>query len=180
MVKITVPLVRSSSLGEVGVQRMDPPVAVLKKKRPAGECAGRGEGRSVRPVVQEVGVIKKDFNWKLMDDEEDDHVCVFTLGLDIYDKDNGGGGGDQSVDCRFGGFFENCSYCKRCMGNNIDVYMYGYLKAFCSPDCREQQIEIDQRLRPPSPEPSNLSTILKIIEKSDAQLTRLRQKPGLD
>ncbi|KAK1387845.1 DUF581 domain-containing protein [Heracleum sosnowskyi] len=156
-------LVRSSSFGEVGVQRMDPdPVTILKKKRPAVgvECGGRSEGRSIR---QEVGMIK-NLDCKLMkDDEEED------LEGNYEESENGGDDvdGDQYVDCSFGVFLENCSFCKKRM-RNMDVFMYGYLKAFCSPECRDVQIEMDERLRPPSPEPSLLSTIAKMVGASNA------------
>ncbi|KAL8158244.1 uncharacterized protein LOC141676685 [Apium graveolens] len=137
-------VVKSSSFGDVGVRRMDSSVSILKKKRPGVAV----EGRSIRHVVEGVGKIK-NLECKLLEDD-------------------GEGDLEGSVDCGFGGFLENCSFCKKRIRRNMDVFMYGYLKAFCSPECRDVQIEMDERLRPPSPEPSLLSAIAKMVGASNA------------
>ncbi|XP_011026134.1 PREDICTED: uncharacterized protein LOC105126826 isoform X2 [Populus euphratica] len=41
-------------------------------------------------------------------------------------------------------FLDRCGYCKKRLNKKQDVYMYGYLGAFCSPECRDAQIAIDK------------------------------------
>ncbi|GAV80608.1 DUF581 domain-containing protein [Cephalotus follicularis] len=43
----------------------------------------------------------------------------------------------------FGEFLDACSLCKKKFKQDMDIFMYGYLKAFCSPDCRDDQIALD-------------------------------------
>ncbi|KAL2653490.1 hypothetical protein R1flu_021618 [Riccia fluitans] len=42
-------------------------------------------------------------------------------------------------------FLDACFYCKRRLGEGRDIYMYRGDKAFCSPECRHQQITMDER-----------------------------------
>uniref|UniRef100_A0A6N2MRR1 FLZ-type domain-containing protein n=1 Tax=Salix viminalis TaxID=40686 RepID=A0A6N2MRR1_SALVM len=42
-------------------------------------------------------------------------------------------------------FLERCDLCKKRLSQKQDVYMYGYLGAFCSPECRDARIAIDKR-----------------------------------
>ncbi|KAK9083766.1 hypothetical protein Scep_030237 [Stephania cephalantha] len=51
----------------------------------------------------------------------------------------------DSVNERTGAFFEACFLCKRRIGDQDDVFMYSYLRAFCSPECRDEQIARDER-----------------------------------
>ncbi|KAL3505961.1 hypothetical protein ACH5RR_031343 [Cinchona calisaya] len=51
-------------------------------------------------------------------------------------------------------FAEICAWheCnKDIIAGKDDAYMYGYLQAFCSEQCRDKQIAVDEKLRPPSP-----------------------------
>ncbi|CAH8383707.1 unnamed protein product [Eruca vesicaria subsp. sativa] len=41
-------------------------------------------------------------------------------------------------------FLESCSLCRKHLGLNSDIYMYRGDKAFCSNECREEQIEYDE------------------------------------
>ncbi|VVB03372.1 unnamed protein product [Arabis nemorensis] len=41
-------------------------------------------------------------------------------------------------------FLESCSLCRKPLGLNSDIFMYRGDKAFCSKECREEQIESDE------------------------------------
>ncbi|CAN6994930.1 hypothetical protein IGI04_017658 [Brassica rapa subsp. trilocularis] len=41
-------------------------------------------------------------------------------------------------------FLESCSLCRKHLGRNSDIFMYRGDKAFCSNECREEQIESDE------------------------------------
>ncbi|KAK9690516.1 hypothetical protein RND81_09G133800 [Saponaria officinalis] len=70
----------------------------------------------------------------------------------------------ESVDRRseeICGFLENCSFCSKEFPKNSDIFMYSYLQAFCSRECRQKQIDID----------SNLETLrIKQVNSSTKQI----------
>ena len=41
-------------------------------------------------------------------------------------------------------FLEACFLCKKTLGNNKDIFMYRGDTPFCSEECRQEQIEIDE------------------------------------
>ncbi|CAF1701308.1 hypothetical protein Bca4012_002600 [Brassica carinata] len=41
-------------------------------------------------------------------------------------------------------FLESCSLCSKHLGPNSDIFMYRGDTAFCSQECREEQIESDE------------------------------------
>ncbi|CAL5432985.1 unnamed protein product [Camellia sinensis] len=41
------------------------------------------------------------------------------------------------------GFLQKCYYCKKKIRENAEVFMYSYLRAFCTVECRDQQIAMD-------------------------------------
>ncbi|XP_076886670.1 FCS-Like Zinc finger 3-like [Bidens hawaiensis] len=41
-------------------------------------------------------------------------------------------------------FLEACSLCSKPLGHNTDIYMYRGNNPFCSQECRQEQIEIDE------------------------------------
>ncbi|XP_010524451.1 PREDICTED: uncharacterized protein LOC104802506 [Tarenaya hassleriana] len=41
-------------------------------------------------------------------------------------------------------FLESCSLCRKPLGLKSDIYMYRGDTAFCSEDCRQEQIESDE------------------------------------
>ncbi|XP_018436631.1 FCS-Like Zinc finger 3 [Raphanus sativus] len=41
-------------------------------------------------------------------------------------------------------FLESCSLCRKHLPRNSDIFMYRGDKAFCSNECREEQIESDE------------------------------------
>ncbi|KAM7521617.1 hypothetical protein LguiA_011519 [Lonicera macranthoides] len=52
-----------------------------------------------------------------------------------------GEGSDQD---RIGGFLEKCYYCGKKIRPNAEVFMYSYLRAFCTAECRDGQISLDK------------------------------------
>ncbi|KAM1278899.1 hypothetical protein ACFX2J_030859 [Malus domestica] len=40
-------------------------------------------------------------------------------------------------------FLEQCFFCHRKLPHNEDVFMYGPFRAFCSPECRDQQFNME-------------------------------------
>ncbi|KAK9747731.1 hypothetical protein RND81_02G012100 [Saponaria officinalis] len=56
---------------------------------------------------------------------------------------------EESIDRRseeICGFLEKCSFCSKKFPKNADIFMYSYLQAFCSRECRQKQIDIDNNL----------------------------------
>ncbi|PQQ11129.1 hypothetical protein Pyn_08370 [Prunus yedoensis var. nudiflora] len=49
----------------------------------------------------------------------------------------------EQPDEGFRAFLKCCSLCKKQLKQDGDVYMYGYLTAYCSPDCRDDQMALD-------------------------------------
>ncbi|KAM0010610.1 putative Zf-FLZ domain, Zinc finger, NHR/GATA-type, FCS-Like Zinc finger/3 [Helianthus debilis subsp. tardiflorus] len=41
-------------------------------------------------------------------------------------------------------FLEACTLCSKPLGHNTDIYMYRGNNPFCSQECRQEQIEIDE------------------------------------
>ncbi|KAK2647064.1 hypothetical protein Ddye_022259 [Dipteronia dyeriana] len=113
---------RSSSQGELTVfNQLRPfdysPVDFFEKKRKALATAVKPPEEKPRPQV------------------------TFTIGdSDSEDNDSRS---KKKVDEGFCAFLKNCSLCKKKFEKKKDFYMYGYLQAFCSPDCREDQIALD-------------------------------------
>ncbi|PIN19475.1 hypothetical protein CDL12_07846 [Handroanthus impetiginosus] len=50
----------------------------------------------------------------------------------------------ESDQLKIGGFLERCHYCKKRIAQNSEVFMYSNLCAFCSAECRDSQIALDQ------------------------------------
>lgn len=66
-------------------------------------------------------------------------------------RKNGFGSGRVMVDPRFedqcyqfAHFLEACSLCKKPLAGNRDIFMYRGDTPFCSEECRQEQIEIDE------------------------------------
>ncbi|KAK4418296.1 hypothetical protein Salat_2242300 [Sesamum alatum] len=50
----------------------------------------------------------------------------------------------ESNQLEIGRFLERCHYCKKRIAQNSEVFMYSNLCAFCSAECRDFQISLDQ------------------------------------
>ncbi|XP_011079881.1 uncharacterized protein LOC105163289 [Sesamum indicum] len=50
----------------------------------------------------------------------------------------------QPNQLEIGGFLERFHYCKKRIAQNSEVFMYSNLCAFCSAECRDFQISLDQ------------------------------------
>ncbi|KAF2308708.1 hypothetical protein GH714_013635 [Hevea brasiliensis] len=60
-------------------------------------------------------------------------------------------------------FLEACYLCKKPLGNNRDIFMYRGDTPFCSEECRQEQIEIDEA----EDKNWNLSSSMKALRKKD-------------
>ncbi|WJZ90122.1 hypothetical protein VitviT2T_009291 [Vitis vinifera] len=60
---------------------------------------------------------------------------------------------DVSSEKPIGAFLEKCYYCNSKIRENVEVFMYGYLHAFCTSDCRDRQIIFDKELEKASAKP---------------------------
>ncbi|KAK4769754.1 hypothetical protein SAY87_030286 [Trapa incisa] len=58
-------------------------------------------------------------------------------------------------------FLESCFLCKRSLGINRDIFMYRGDTAFCSEDCRQEQIDMDEA----KDKAWNLSSSMKSMRK---------------
>ncbi|XP_040989521.1 FCS-Like Zinc finger 2-like [Juglans microcarpa x Juglans regia] len=58
-------------------------------------------------------------------------------------------------------FLEACFLCKKPLGNNKDIFMYRGDTPFCSEDCRQEQIELDEA----NENNQNLSSSMKALRK---------------
>ncbi|XP_059299205.1 FCS-Like Zinc finger 1-like [Lycium ferocissimum] len=60
-------------------------------------------------------------------------------------------------------FLEACFLCKKPLGHNRDIFMYRGDIPFCSEECREEQIEMDEAKE----QKFNLSASKKALRKKD-------------
>ncbi|KAL9350391.1 hypothetical protein Peur_057646 [Populus x canadensis] len=60
-------------------------------------------------------------------------------------------------------FLEACFLCKKPLGDNRDIFMYRGDMPFCSEECRQEQIDIDEAKE----KNWNLSSSMKALRKND-------------
>ncbi|XP_009592194.1 FCS-Like Zinc finger 1-like [Nicotiana tomentosiformis] len=60
-------------------------------------------------------------------------------------------------------FLEACFLCKKALGDNTDIFMYRGDTPFCSEECRQEQIEMDEAKE----KKLNLSASVKALRKND-------------
>ncbi|XP_031489208.1 FCS-Like Zinc finger 8-like isoform X2 [Nymphaea colorata] len=76
---------------------------------------------------------------------EEDH----SLEIPVTNKPEESGGGVAQTGCNsfgMGDFLSTCYTCKKKLADGEDIYMYRGEQAFCSPDCRWQEIMIDEEV----------------------------------
>ncbi|KAL7177876.1 hypothetical protein ACSBR2_031105 [Camellia fascicularis] len=151
-------VVRSSSSGELGVMNQyrpmeSPPAALLMKKRATGVVAP--------PTVRKKLAQKDNSNVRVIVPEQT-HRNIFTLGSPARDDES-----QKRVDERYWVFLQSCFHCKQRISEDEDVFMYGYLQAFCSPKCRDIQIALDGKNGIPSPIPTVAAT--KVMKEEPAK-----------
>ncbi|KAD5316863.1 hypothetical protein R6Q59_032086 [Mikania micrantha] len=62
-------------------------------------------------------------------------------------------------------FLDSCSFCKKPLGCNRDIFMYRGDVPFCSVECRSEQIEIDETKE----KNRSLSASIKALRKKEEQ-----------
>ncbi|KAK9121128.1 hypothetical protein Syun_018745 [Stephania yunnanensis] len=63
-------------------------------------------------------------------------------------------------------FLESCFLCKKPLGNNRDIFMYRGDTPFCSEECRQEQIDIDEMKEKKN---WSLSSSMKALRKDQQQ-----------
>ncbi|XP_021689152.2 uncharacterized protein LOC110671081 isoform X2 [Hevea brasiliensis] len=124
--------VRSSSQGEIGllshIQPIESPVAFFGRKRPA-------------PITNSNSMTVKDSQPPVLAEKQRTRQCrIFTFGSPIREK-NDALPKNKKPGQGFGEFLNACFLCKKKLEEGQDLYMY--LGAFCSPECREDQMGLD-------------------------------------
>ncbi|XP_042516912.1 uncharacterized protein LOC122091140 [Macadamia integrifolia] len=71
----------------------------------------------------------------------------------------------NSIHSKLGGFLEACYLCKKKIGEREEVFMYSYLRAFCSCNCRDQQIELDRAIEKPVVDSTETAILRHWMEK---------------
>lgn len=85
---------------------------------------------------------EKPNKWASIKKEEPRLPVVFTV-EPLERESVGSNSKKKNAGDGFGEFLEACSRCKKKLDENKDVFVYGYLGAFCSNYCRDKQIDID-------------------------------------
>ncbi|XP_038903293.1 FCS-Like Zinc finger 2-like [Benincasa hispida] len=67
-------------------------------------------------------------------------------------------------------FLDSCFLCRKPLGNNIDIFMYRGDTPFCSEECRQEQIEIDEMKEKKWRRSS--AAAMKTLRKKDQQRRR--------
>ncbi|KAM0995591.1 hypothetical protein ACFX13_005752 [Malus domestica] len=65
-------------------------------------------------------------------------LAILTLPSPYMKKENDRG--------HIGNFLDRCNCCKKILGEKDNIYMYSSLRAFCSSECRDRQINVDKLL----------------------------------
>ncbi|KAG5554662.1 hypothetical protein RHGRI_012274 [Rhododendron griersonianum] len=158
---------RSSSTGGFGVlnQLVRSPVIPSEKKRATAVASPVILPKPVQKPVVNVG--SKAAAVRVL--PEHPRRSIFTVGSAAEKEKD-----EKKEDERRWEFPLSCFHCKKEIGENKDVFMYGYLRAFCSTKCREIQIELEDRDREPSPGPRNRDRAPAAV----AAATQPRQEPA--
>ncbi|XP_058000796.1 uncharacterized protein LOC131179097 [Hevea brasiliensis] len=125
-------VVRSSSQGEIGLFNhtlpIESPVSFSEKKGPAPITTSKTVKEYSQPPVSA--------------EKQQTRHCIFTLGSPEREN-NDARPKNKKPDNGFGEFLKACFLCKKKLLQDKDIYLYGHLGAFCSPECREYRMDLD-------------------------------------
>ncbi|XP_015888118.3 FCS-Like Zinc finger 6 [Ziziphus jujuba] len=144
-------IVRSSSQGEIGlfsqIQPIEPPAGPWVPKRPA--FAKPVQEQSKNSVLSTTAVPEssrekyvENGNSIAVDGQKQQSILTLYSSAD-ESNDSGFKKQKNQPNEEFGAFLKACSLCKKKLKVDDDLFMYGYLRAFCSPECRDDQIALD-------------------------------------
>ncbi|KAH7842799.1 hypothetical protein Vadar_009394 [Vaccinium darrowii] len=154
---------RSSSNGELGLllnqlKPIESPVIPSVKKR--ATAAPPPSFILPKPVHKPVGKVNSKVAPEVKVPEYP-RRSIFTVGSSVgREKD------ERKVDEWRWEFPFSCFLCKKKIQENKDLFMYGYLRAFCSPKCRGIQIDLEERDRETSPAPPKHTQIAALQMKT--------------
>ncbi|XP_058212158.1 uncharacterized protein LOC131324270 [Rhododendron vialii] len=161
---------RSSSTGGFGLLNQlvrSPEIIPLEKKRATVVASPVILPKPVQKPVVNVGSKAAAVAVRVL--PEHPRRSIFTVGSAAEKEKD-----EKKEDKRRWELPLSCFHCKKEIGENKDVFMYGYLRAFCSTKCREIQIELEDRDREPSPGPRNRYRAPAAV----AAATQARQEPA--
>ncbi|KDP40208.1 hypothetical protein JCGZ_02206 [Jatropha curcas] len=122
-------VVRSSSQGEIGLfnqlQPIESPVALFQRKNPAPITTTSSASKPVK------------------ESQPTHRQCIFSLDTPENQKNELTLYANKEYGKGFGEFLKACSLCKKKLDGGQSLYMYGYLGAFCSRECREDRMALD-------------------------------------
>ncbi|CAB4261555.1 unnamed protein product [Prunus armeniaca] len=119
-------LLRSSSQGETGlythIQPLQPSVPLWEPARQK-----RPQRPKIKQLEKQPQSQPQESIFRLNSPTEEESDYVFK----------------EQPDEGFRAFLKCCSLCKKQLARDKDVHMYGYLTAYCSPECRDTQMALD-------------------------------------
>ncbi|KAJ8768364.1 hypothetical protein K2173_021517 [Erythroxylum novogranatense] len=148
-------------IGAVNHINEEPPVAYFQRKRHSAVNVEK-------PVKKAVPVKNPNA-----------HLCTFTIGSPEKEEEKKNNNSwtlkkkkkkqQQQSGEGIEGFLRSCFLCKKKLHKDKDLYMYQYncLGAFCSPDCRDDQIVMDGFEARVSKEAADLRTVAEQVESQD-------------
>ncbi|XP_047339015.1 FCS-Like Zinc finger 3-like isoform X2 [Impatiens glandulifera] len=75
-------------------------------------------------------------------------------------------------------FLDACFLCQKSLRGNIDIYMYRGDVPFCSDDCRQEQIDLDEAKEKKIWNPSSSSSSMKSLRKGQRKSTSPNRDQG--
>ncbi|GAB2226380.1 hypothetical protein Drorol1_Dr00022184 [Drosera rotundifolia] len=70
---------------------------------------------------------------------ESEKKAIFSIASPVMGWEGRGEGGEEGSD-----YLDKCWFCGKNLGVDSEIFMYGYLRAFCNAECREIQIAMDE------------------------------------
>ncbi|KAK9280786.1 hypothetical protein L1049_003675 [Liquidambar formosana] len=125
---------RSSSFGETGL---------VNQVSPSADSADPRWNRRTAPASAASKPPSSSAKiWKPSKAEvEQSRPRILTLSSPVQETDK------ERLDVSTEGFLEKCFYCKKKISENDEVFMYSYLRAFCTSECRDEQIAMDREVK---------------------------------
>ncbi|KAJ4967830.1 hypothetical protein NE237_014531 [Protea cynaroides] len=134
-------LARSSSMGEIGIVTQ-----VRAVNPPKANWGANAASAAVERPVQK---------FSRPSDSQLEQPCRGILTIASPIRESSVENPDLNSDnAKVGGFLEACYLCKKKIGEGDDIFMYSYLRAFCSCECRDQHIALDRGIEKSAGDPA--------------------------
>ncbi|KAF8394379.1 hypothetical protein HHK36_020587 [Tetracentron sinense] len=155
---------RSLSFGEINFKMFN------QKKKPTESSLAHREKCTEPTVATKTTQRSVKISRPTVTIPDQSRRCIFELSSPVRmtDKEKS----EMNTDERYGVFLEACYYCKKKFDEKDDIFMYRYLRAFCTPECREEQMALDKEVEN-DPEES-----LEEIKVMEQWINRLKGRFG--